>query len=80
MQAEYFAPSTVPTLISIWNWPPCRPPGGLGALSADPRPLCVVVDVEVVVPDEATLAIPGEPPPPPQPAASSTKAEVSMMG
>ena len=83
MQAENFAPSAVPTFIAIWNWPPRPPPGPLNDFSAGPEPLCVV-DVVVVVPEEATLAIPGEPPPPPQPAASSTRRQprrgVSMMG
>jgi hypothetical protein len=85
MQMEYFGLSVMPTFISIWNWPPRLPLGPLNALPAGPEPLCVVVDVVAVVPEEATLAIPGEPAPPPQPAASSTtaptvKAEVSMMG
>ena len=74
MQAENFAPSAVPTFIAIWNWPPWPPPGPPSAFSADREPLCVVVVTSVVRPEEATLAIPGEPPPPPQPAASSAKA------
>ena len=86
MQAENFAPSAaLPTLIPIWKWPPCPTLGPASALPADPEPLCVVVDVVAVVPEEATLATPGEPPPPPQPAASSANAptanaEVRMMG
>src|ERR1700730_13101515 len=73
MQAENFAPSTVPTFIANWNCWPWPPPEPLSALSADREPLCVVV-VPAVVVEEATLAIPGDPPLPPQPAASSAKA------
>jgi hypothetical protein len=78
MQAENFAPSTVPTFIAIRNCGP-PPPEGLG-LSADREPLVVAVVVVVAaVVEEATLAIPGEPPPPPQPAARSVKAAAATM-